>query len=129
RFAYVFGDPRNAVISFFQRKVTRHDRHGFQWSKDHLNPYPNWTTLAVKNLQAEPVGLTKDWDVTDLIERRVDPFQFEDHFRRWTSYAIELPVTFIRYETLWDHVPLLASLFSADVAAFPPRIPQRTRWH
>jgi hypothetical protein len=128
RFIYVFGDPRNTVISFFQRKLSRHGGHGFEWSEKHLQPYRQWTTLAVKNLEAEPVGLTPEWELADMLGREVDAFQFEDHFRRWLSYAGELPVTFLRYESMWDRISLTSALFNGDPSAFPERSPRRADW-
>jgi hypothetical protein len=119
RFIYVFGDPRNTAVSFFQRKQSRHEGHGFEWSEKHLLPYLQWTELAVKNLEAQPVGLTREWELSDMLARGVDAFQFEDHFQRWLSYAEELPVTFVRYETVWDHTSLMAKLFGGDPAGFP----------
>jgi hypothetical protein len=128
RFAYVFGDPRNSVVSFFQRKISRHGGHGFEWSERHLLPYPKWTTLAVGHLEAKPVGLTEEWELADIVERDVDPFQFEDHFKRWLSYGEDLPVTFVRYETMWDNAPLLARIFDREVTSFPQRASRRANW-
>lgn len=128
RFIYVFGDPRNTAVSFFQRKQSRHAGHGFEWSEKHRLPYPQWTELAVKNLEARPVGLTREWEMADIVSRGVDAFQFEDHFQRWLAYADDLPVTFVRYETVWDHTSLMAKLFRGDAAGFPPRTERRADW-
>ena len=128
RIVYIFCDPRDAIVSFFQRRVSRHERHGFLPSRKRTEFSAEWTREAARNLELDPSVIDSSWDLETFVLGGVDLFRLEDHFDRWVSYAQEIPVTFVKYETLWEHVEVLAGLFCGDARSFPKFVPRRARW-
>jgi hypothetical protein len=102
KFVYVFGDPRNTVISFFQRRISRHTKHGFSPPKDSNIPMPAFVQWAINNLESTHPPIPQNWDFDTYIENGApDIFQLENHFDTWFSRRDRLDIKFISYDAIW----------------------------
>jgi hypothetical protein len=125
RCIYVFGDPRNAVLSIFNRRQRRHQGHGFEVVNPvRDNPAPGFAMLHARNLESDPGEMTADWDLAKYLEKQYDAFRLEEHFDFWLSAETPYEVVFVRYETLWLHAEALGAYLG--VSATPPTFRTRT---
>lgn len=126
---YLFGDPRDTILSFFQRRSSRHDRHGFAPLENASNlerEQRDWTMRALRQREVFEGEIDPDTEITDFLKGRVDLYRFEEHFQNWLS--TRYPVLFVRYETLWDNVASVGRLLGANPATLPPFVPRRAKW-
>ena len=86
---YVYGDPIDAVCSLFRRKFF--NLH----SRKLLRSYPKMAPIAA--------GTT----LTSYAEEGVDRLKFQQHFDNWYKRDQFYPVLFIKYERLWENLPVL----------------------
>lgn len=128
-FVYVFGDPRNTVISFFQRRKSRHARHGFLPGDRMHEPQPDFVTRAMRNLESPHAEISPEWGLHEYLENsRSDVFELEDHFRRWRGCAEPSGLWFVNYEALWSAPEVLERHLNIDRRFIPPRAPRRADW-
>jgi hypothetical protein len=112
RVVYPFGDPRNAVVSVFQRGFQGGHYRGMQLRKPTPEVEHRLTALE------------------DFLDGGVDEFGMEDHFDRWHAPSARgYPVLFLRYEdlaTVWPTVREFVGLRD-DYPCLPMRA-RRSEW-
>jgi hypothetical protein len=115
RFIYVFGDPRNILLSIFNRRQARHERHGFQdLNAVRDEPAPDFAMRHARNLQVFVETMTADWDLAEYLAQQQDVFRFEEHFDFWLSTDADFEVVFVRYETLQKRAGELAAYLGIE---------------
>jgi hypothetical protein len=88
RVVYLYGDPRNAVLSIFRREAQYGHYRGMRLADP---PADSGARLA---------------SIDAFLEGGVDEFQLEDHFERWWGNgSASVPVLFVEYEQLADVWP------------------------
>ncbi|MEO4001006.1 sulfotransferase domain-containing protein [Mesorhizobium sp. CAU 1732] len=129
RFIYVFGDPRNTVISFFQRRESRHANHGFAAPANAAVPMPRFVQWALKNLQCSTTDVPEHLDLQSYLASAThDVFELEDHVRRWLDRSGDLDIAFVRYDALWENPDAVEKLIGLKAADIPPRVSRRADW-
>jgi len=89
---YIYGDPRDSVLSFF----FRHENHGKKFCHLHgLN-------LGVKI----PGSIT----LQGFLDEGRDQFRLSKHFDNWVTAKIN-NIIFIKYETMFDHLDEISEFF------------------
>jgi hypothetical protein len=101
RVVYLYGDPRNAVLSF-HRRWRLEATYGFL----HLEQPPEETKPRLATLEA-------------FLEAGVDELQLEDHLERWLRHEPGYPVLFVRFESLAEAWPTIRE-FVGLPEEFPP---------
>jgi hypothetical protein len=99
RVLYLYGDPRNAVVSIFRRGLQefayrwlhfREDDDIVEWLREEL---PVQVSQRLSSLEA-------------FLEAGIDEFQLEDHLERWLERErAGYQVLFVRFESLSDTWP------------------------
>ena len=108
KFAYQFAHPLNVVLSTFL---------GRQWDspRDHIS----------KHLKVNDSWLsTNRWMYEDVL-------RLEEHFDRWTSSKNNFPILLIKYETMWDNLPMICEYFNLPQEAlnkFPKKRERIFNW-
>lgn len=132
---YVLGDPRDAVLSFFARREMRHDRHGFapaepgeELGTNQENEQKHWVVKHLRNIQAEQRELTEEWDLATYLDQPSDLFRLEEHVDAWLYANGDYPVTFVKYDRLWDVAGDLAAHLGLDRLDLPDRIERSSDW-
>ncbi len=128
---YVFGNPMNAVISFFNRRIAVHERHGFASGTPRNGPRKDWAREHCRKTQGDWENFSVEWGLEDFLNIQKDLFRLEEHFDNWLQFQPQYPLLYLKYETLWRHLPELfgfLKLPSAGVAFFPPFIPRSSDW-
>lgn len=130
KFVYVFGDPRNTIISFFQRRVNRHTNHGFLPPKNYNLPMPAFVQWAINNLESTHPPIPSDWDFNTFIKNGApDIFQLENHFDVWFSKKDILDINFISYDAIWTaQSELIARGILKNDCDIPARRDRRADW-
>lgn len=101
RFIYVFGDPRDAVLSLFNRRIARTQLHGFTPAPGAANRRAdNFVQRHGANLQAEASLIDPEWDLEAYLDNGCDLLRLEEHFDFWFYGDQPYPVSFVRYEHL-----------------------------
>lgn len=109
KFIYVFGDPRNIVLSLFNRRFGKSDRHGFTPKGDRVNRQdPEFVRKHAVNMQTDPALIDPAWDLEAYLNRGRDFLRLEEHFDAWFYGDQDYPVVFVRYESLSTSAPALA---------------------
>ena len=87
----IYGDPRNAVFSFFRRQCRSQG-----WAQRHLcNIHPD-------KRETDAPFADQDTIKEYLQNNDKDAFQLEKHFDYWLNCNNNIPIGFIRYEALTD---------------------------
>jgi hypothetical protein len=129
RAIYMFGDPRDAIVSFFQRRISRHERHGFDSAiLTREDPAPDWAISALRNIEADSPGFSPRWSLPDYLDRKRDYFRLEEHFDFWLGAKRDYDVYFVKYEGLWESFDTLSKIFCLTPRAIPERVPRRANW-
>jgi len=109
---YLFGDPRNALISIYRR---------------------NLQNIHYYNIfQKQGAGLPQTLD--HFLERGEDIFEFESHFLSWTSSSATqrtFPILFVNADFLWDHLDHLFDYLEVSRKSrkeFPCRRSRESSW-
>ncbi len=127
---YIFGEPRNSVVSFFQRKVHKHECHGFAANK---NTKPKlglaWLRKHIIGLEAEIPKEYKDtWTLFDLIDYQLDIFRLEEHFDNWFYRRLNYKIYFVKYEAILKNKALIAKHLQIDQNALPEFVPRAANY-
>src|SRR6185503_3715850 len=99
---YMFGDPFDAVLSFFNRRTKRTLAHGFKSREGGGDN--SWVVKHCRNIGGDYQAMSADWDLSAYLDNGVDLLGMEEHFDNWTNARTDYPILFVRYETMWDHV-------------------------
>ncbi|WP_420434322.1 hypothetical protein [Hyphobacterium sp.] len=109
KFIYLFGDPRNIVLSLFNRRFGKSNRHGFTPKGDRAGRQdPEFVRKHALNMQTDPSLIDASWDLQAYLENGRDLLRLEEHFDSWFHGDQPYPVVFARYESLSDSGPELA---------------------
>jgi len=85
RVLYVFGDPRNQLLSFFHR--------GFMKA-----PYTHCQNV---NGNVNYLGTRKSWSLESYLQEEYDAYQLYEHLQGWLSHhARDYSIMFVRYEAI-----------------------------
>ncbi|MEM7705944.1 MAG: hypothetical protein AAF358_10355 [Pseudomonadota bacterium] len=130
---YVFGDPCNAVLSFFSRRIQRHARHGMTWSHaetpEETKPGDSdWVIRHMSNLQVPPGPLNETWGLREFLSQPHDLFRLEEHLDSWLYADAPYPVVFLRYETLWENAGAVARYFGLADLSLPDQVQRASDW-
>lgn len=129
RVIFLFGDPRDSVISFFNRRNTMHAGHGFQ-GKDRAGK-PDWPQRHCRNLEGDWQELSTEWDLAAFLAHGRDLFRLQEHFDNWLTSARPKRVLFVRFEELWSNLPEVLAFLDLPAqraATFPPRQGRGSDW-
>jgi hypothetical protein len=112
RVVYIYGDPRNAVVSIFRR--------GLQSG--------HYRALFMR--EPPPDVLERLSSLETFVLEGVDDFQLADHFERWwTQHGRDYPVLFLRYETLDESWPRVGEFLGLPpTVGSLPVTPRRSDW-
>jgi hypothetical protein len=108
RCVYLFGDPVPAVISLFRR---------------------GYHALQARKLRRGCGGSSMEscLRIEEYATGGRDLFGFEAHFDNYFQRHLVHPTLFIRYESLWDHLPTLRAFLHLEKSAFDDFAPRRSR--
>ena len=126
---YLFGDPRNSVVSFFNRRKTQHAGHGFR--EKERPGQPDWARRHCRNVAGDWRELSADWDLPAFLAHRRDLFRLEEHFDNWLNAAWPPRILHVRFESLWSNLPTVfefLDLPTARAADFPPCQARASDW-
>src|SRR4051812_1073782 len=126
---YMFGDPYNAVVSFFNRRKMRTRAHGFDGRGGGGDPF--WVVKHCRNIGGKHAAMNPNWELMDYLKNGVDLLEIEQHFDNWVQARTEYPILFLRYETMWDHLQDIynfVGLPQSDIARFPAQQPRGSSW-
>jgi hypothetical protein len=126
---YMFGDPYNAVISFFKRRMKKTRSHGFNTREG--NGDLLWAVKHCQNIGGEYERMNPEWDVEAYLDNGEDLLKMEEHFDNWVNAKTDYPVLFVRYETMWNHLREICKfvgLPESAIGRFPGQEPRGSRW-
>ena len=109
---YLFGDPRNALVSIYRRKLQ---------NVHYFNIF-----------QKQSADLPQTLDL--FLERGEDIFGFESHFLSWTNSSAtqrSFPILFVNSDYLWDNLSYLFDYLEVPRKSrnsFPCRRPRESSW-
>lgn len=133
-YIYLFSDPRDAMVSFFNRRIRRHERHNFQGDPtvnqaDAARFSKDWVCRHLVNIGGDAQAVDPTWNLADYFAHtRVDAFRLEAHFCNWLAVS-DIPVLFVRYETLWRREAELRDILRLpSKASLPPFVPRAASW-
>jgi len=112
---YIFGNPMNAVISFFRRTARK----------------KYWMYYHCKHLEVDHELFSLNWSLEDFLKNGKDLFRLEEHFDNWLHSHVCYPILFVKYETMWEHLPEIfefLSTASARTGQFPPQKDRESDW-
>jgi len=140
-FIYLISDPREALISFFARRLRRHERHNFLDHEGIKDPVamaqfdPDWVIRHLRNIEGDVAAVDPTWDLADYLSKAdKDAFGFESHFTNWLAATdahtnCSRPVLFLRYEAIWKHEATLRHILQVpDDVILPPFIRRSSKW-
>jgi len=125
RKVYVYGDPLQAILSFFVRQKVNTHLHGFNPTVQ--DGRLDWVNRHCRNLKGNVEGMRYEMSLVDFIENGDDFFKLEDFFNRWIKHAHTSPILFVRYETIWDNLKGIAEqleLPASFINNFPAKEPR-----
>jgi hypothetical protein len=129
---YVFGDPRNTIVSFFERRNGFTANHGFANKLGTMDPAPpgnsGWCMTALSNLQADGEAMDEGWGLEEYLRYGVDLFRLQEHFNMWLHSPLPYPVFFLKYEHFWEVAPLVRRYLVADCGPVPSKRVRRADW-
>lgn len=107
KYVYVYGDPRNAVLSLFRRD--------FQ--------HPHSVKLR-RYRRGAPAPIPWECTLEEYLSAGVDKFHFRDHFYNWyEDYLSAVPTMFIRYDALHANAESVLDFLDipmTEIDGFPP---------
>jgi hypothetical protein len=127
---YLFGDPMNAVISFFNRRNYLHSRHGYA-SQSMRESRKDWAYQHCRKIQGDCSRFSAEWDLEDFLSHGEDLFKLEEHFDNWVNANVDYPILTIRYETLWNYLPEIfdyLQLPQSEIKNFPSNKKRSSNW-
>lgn len=113
KLVYIFGDPRTAAISLFERKFHQAQYHKLQ-RLDYTSPRPPSREMTVETYARQD---------RDLLG-------FQQHFTNWyRGYPAHRPIMFLRYERLHHNLDKLAEFLQLPaefVSSFPEMVSRKS---
>ena len=112
RVIYLYGDPVDMCVSLFRRGYASHQ------------------SAKINRTLGRSIPLIAPGETIDeYAAKGTDYLGFNEHFDHWRNDARPYDVAFVRYDTLWDHLPKVLDFAGLDprlAAEFPTRL-QRHR--
>lgn len=110
RLVYIFGDPIESVLSLFRRNSQREGVYTYI-AGDYSRYADIATMLKMRNLKS-------------YLASDTGAFPIREHLHNWQTAPTQLPILFIRYETIWDNLDVLQSFLDLPkeaMATFPKK--------
>ena len=127
RIIYMFGDPRDSVVSFFDRRKSKHDRHGFN-TRIIEKPNKHWVLQHFNNIGSYAYDMDETWGLHKFLENRLDYFKLEEHFDSWFYSNLDYDIVFVKYENIWSNVYALGQTLCLNIDKFPEKVQRRSKW-
>jgi hypothetical protein len=127
---YVFGDPRNTILSFFSRRESLTHLHGMDdISATSFRPgRRDWCLAALQQLESSPEAMDETWDLQTYLANGVDLFRLEEHFDTWLYSPLPYKVFFLRYEMFWSVAGNVERQFELESGPIPVKRERRANW-
>lgn len=112
RAVYVFGDPRDAILSVFRRG------------------YEIWHYERMQLPESAPTGRAEAAlrSTADFARSGFDPYKIDEHLGNWLA-VVDVPVLFIHHEVLSTRWEAIRAFIGLPVAATPlPSNQRKTDW-
>lgn len=131
-FVYLFADPRNAVLSFFNRRERKHSNHGFAPQAETRQEWTisehDWVCRHLANLECDRGAVHESWGLEEYLEHTEhDAFRFEEHLDNWLVET-QRDVLFVRFETMWTHQAALREVVGQPKSSLPEFVPRAANW-
>jgi hypothetical protein len=100
KIGYIYGDPRNSIISFYRR----------------------WQKKNIQHLHGENLGVYFRPGITfeQYLARGVDIFQLENHFHNWTNWTPKgSKLILIKFEDLFANLDQISEFFGQEIRIEP----------
>ncbi len=110
RAVYLVGDPMDAVLSVFRR---------------------NYQMYHVRRMLGDMGSWSDTITLEAYLDRGVDLFKAIDQFENWFNAPRDYPILFVKYRSLWKHLPELfafAGLPSDRLKEFPQEKQRHSSW-
>ena len=127
---YLFGNPLNSVISFFNRRYYLHSGHGSGYQSIRESR-KDWAYKHCNKIQGDCSDFSIDWNLEDYLSNGKDLFNLEEHFDNWVNAKVDYPILLIKYETIWEHLPdifLYLELPDSQIENFPRKQKRISDW-
>lgn len=125
---YLFGDPRNALISFFQHREKRPNKNGFKENMTLAEPNEDWVIRVADTLQVDPKPMTQTWALETYLDESKDILRLEEHLDFWLYANAPYKIYFMRYETIWNYQQKITELFNIPSFKLPPKPERQANW-
>jgi len=112
RAIFVYGEPIDAVMSFFARRISRTSQHGYLPTDGSGNPL--WAMLHCRNIGGRSQSINPSWDFKAYLKQSDDYFDLESFMRNWLELRIAQEILFVRYESMWRECPNIANFLGFD---------------
>jgi hypothetical protein len=112
RAVYVFGNPMDAILSVFRRDFQH-------WHVQNMNTeqaYEEWND---------------QWTLRDFLNQERDYFRMREQFHNWIEADRSYPIMYVKFDTLWEHLPELfafAGLPTRCIDEFPDQRERTSDW-
>ena len=126
---YVFGNPMNAVVSFFKRRDGLSHLHGFGPEKDTGDV--DWAARHCLNLEGRSDLLEPAYDLPSYLTHGIDMFSLDEHFDNWYYAKTNHPILFVKYETMWENLEEIfdfLKLPKSKIINFPKKETRASNW-
>ncbi len=123
---YLHADPIDILSTLFLKRETS------GWDAtihDHIikcSPYSYMQLLKIFE------DFLVSWGIEDfsnwVYKNQLDPFGIEYSFDQWTTPSNnEYPIMVVKYETMWDNLPVIAKFLNVDVNSFVTEFPKKRK--
>jgi len=106
RAIFVYGEPIDAVMSFFARRISRTDQHGYLPTDGSGNRL--WAMLHCRNVGGRSERIDPNWDFEAYLAQGEDFYDLESFMQSWLELRIPQEILFVRYESMWRECPAIA---------------------
>lgn len=110
---YIYGDPYNIVLSLFRRKYHHYQSVKLLFKCSHIKP------------------INPDCTIEQYLQEGIDRLQLENHFDNWHNARINYPIMLIKYEAIWDNLPIIfdyLEISREEIKNFPSRKNRSSDW-
>ena len=126
---YVYGDPRDAVVSFFRRRERRHERHSFAPTATMSSENPGWVVKHAANLEVGRHPILESWTLQDYASAGEDCLRLEEHFDFWMYASLDREILFVSYDAIWNCKDDIRHLLDLPSLSVPDREERAGHWH
>jgi len=127
KFIYLFEDPRNALIALLEQQPPRPVSGKTGWLHWALRRIRHQIKRRLFFLTTFPTSWGRRLD-RFLDSKRRFRFPLRRHFFAWFGAANHLPVTFVKFDTLWRHEAVLRQFLGRPDTPLPPVPDSSPNW-